>query len=286
VITVAPGKHRMPRRRYMARAALSAATQRLALTDPDWLPGGAVSRPQWDGPPLLPPDHPSAPVPRVRAPLASGPGGAGPSPARTASLGLPRSRPGTAARPGLRGPVQDAAAIRPEATAIRDAAEKEAAHLRAVILSLSEQLSQLSAYIRDNVASPGGLATMPTPAIAPPQMPAVAPPRPRTAPPRPRTAPPRPRTAPAEKPQARPRQYNAMRIATAATATLFSFAALTGATEIGLHGFKFFVFRAGGTGESAPNVPTDQQFLAQQAAAAKTAVAHTPGRHSAKIVSG
>jgi hypothetical protein len=78
-----------------------------------------------------------------------------------------------------------------------------------------------------------------------------------------------------------------MRVATAATATLFSVAAISGAAEIGLHGFKFFTFRSGGTGETAGTVGTDQQFLAQQAAA-KAAVqkAHTPGRHSAKSTSG
>jgi hypothetical protein len=157
---------------------------------------------------------------------------------------------------------------------------RQAAHLRAVILSVSEQLNQMSVYIRESLASPGGVATMPAPAIAPP--------RPRTAPP------PRPRTTPASKPQARPRQYNAMRIVTAATATLFSFAVLTGATELGLHGFKFFVFRQTGTGETGqPDHETDQQFLAQQAAAAKGAApkpatqkTHRPGRHSANIPSG
>ena len=82
-----------------------------------------------------------------------------------------------------------------------------------------------------------------------------------------------------------------MRIATGATAVMFSIAAITGAAEIGLHGFKFFVFRGGGTGETAGS-ETDQQFLAQQAAAAKAAAkptahkAHTPGRHSAKKTSG
>jgi hypothetical protein len=336
VITIAPGKHRMPRRRGMTRAALSAAIERPALADPDWPLSEAGSQPQWDGPPLLPPDHPSAPVPRVRAPLLPGAGGTGRSPARSSSLGLPRSRPnsgpprpphrmpggqvnlGTAARPGPRahdhgpgqypGPrarlsarpapqstgrqnaEQDAATTRPEATAIRGAAEKEAAHLRAVILSLSEQLSQMSAYIRENVASPGGLATMSAPAIAPP--------RPRPAPPRPRTRPgalsarpsslagqARPTTGPAKKPQTQGRQFNAMRIATAATATLLAFAVVSAGVEIGTFGFKFFTFRSSGTGETGPNPGTDQQFLARQATAKATA-AHRPGKHSAKSTSG
>ena len=72
MITVAPGKHRMPRRQGMARAALSAASQRPALTDPDWPPGEAGSWPQWDGPPSLHPDHPSAPNQNeLRLPAAS-----------------------------------------------------------------------------------------------------------------------------------------------------------------------------------------------------------------------
>ena len=77
-----------------------------------------------------------------------------------------------------------------------------------------------------------------------------------------------------------------MRIATAATATLFSFAIITAAAEIGMHGFNFFVFRSSGTGETGANPGTDQQFLAHQAAAAKAAAAHTPGKHSAKHTSG
>ena len=256
MITIAPGKHRMPKRRGVARAALSAAIQRPALTDPDWPLSGAGSQPRWYSSPLLHPDHPSAPVPRVRAPLVPGPGGAGRS---------------LAPRPAHR---------RPTGQLNPGTADREAAHLRAVILSLSEQLSQMSAYLRENLAGPGGVATMPAPAIAPP---------------RPRTAPsPRPRTTPADKPQARPRQYNAMRMVTAATATLLSFAVLTGATELGLHGFRFFVFRQTGTGETGqPDHETDQQFLAQQAAAAKgatskpaTQTTHRPGRHSANIPSG
>jgi hypothetical protein len=281
VITVAPGKHRMPRRRGVDRSALSAANQRPVLTDPDWPPSGAAFQPQRDGPPILlgppalHPDHPSAPVPRVRAPLVSSSARTGRSPARNSNLGFTPSGPHS----GLPRLPQELP-IGPEATAAREAADKEAAHLRAVILSLSEQLSQMSAYIRENLASPGALATVPAPAIAPPR------PEPRLGARSARpTSPARPRTAPTGKPQARPRQYQAMRIATAATATLFSFAALTGATEIALHGFKFFVFRSGGTGETAPTVGTDQQFLAHQAAAAKAAASHTPGRHSAKSTS-
>jgi hypothetical protein len=71
-----------------------------------------------------------------------------------------------------------------------------------------------------------------------------------------------------------------MRVASYATASLLLFSVIAGATEIGLHGFNFFVFRAGGVGQTAGN-ENDQQFLARQAAAAHHAA--TPkGRHAKK----
>jgi hypothetical protein len=82
-------------------------------------------------------------------------------------------------------------------------------------------------------------------------------------------------TTPAVKPQKR--QVQAMRIAKYGTATLLLFSVVTGVTELGLHGFKFFVFRAGGVGQTGGN-ETDQQFLARQNAAAHHAVA-PKGRH-------
>jgi hypothetical protein len=194
---------------------------------------------------------------------------------------------------------QDVAILR-QATAIREAAEEETAHLRAVIVSLSEQLGQTSAFLMENLAS-HGLATMPAPETAParPAGPGTRPGAPAGRPagltgPRTRPdAPARPRTAPAKKEGARGRQVRAMRIASAATATLFAFAVITAAAEVSHFGLKFFVFRSTGTGETGPNPGTDQQFLAQEAAAAKAAAAkpaaakaHTPGRHSAKKTSG
>jgi hypothetical protein len=43
-----------------------------------------------------------------------------------------------------------------------------------------------------------------------------------------------------------------MRLTRAVTAALLLFALIAGTTEIGLHGYSFFVFRAAGTG-STPN---------------------------------
>ena len=397
MITVAPGKHRRPKRQTMARDGLAAANQRTLLTDADWPPSEAGPWPQWEGPPPpLHPDHPSAPVPRVRTPLAPGADGARRAPDRSPSPGVPRSRPGDSgpprganARPqgpavtqtssGLTAPStgaqsagtvgfarqpgfggggrmavigeepmnqavairqaaeQDAAAIRQEATGIREAAEKDAEHLRTVILSLSEQLGQVSEYITENLASPGEAPTAPAAAVTaalvtapqtalPTAGPATRPVRKVTGPTRPasrharpvtkpgrsasrpttgtqgwqaRTArqavallarpvglasPARQRTTPAQ--QTAGRQRKAMRIAAGATATLFAFAVITAGVEIGTFGPKFFVFREAGAGETG-GAETDQNFLAQEAAAAKTAAqkAHTPGRHSAKSTS-
>ena len=64
-----------------------------ARVDPDWPPdlGGSMLWPQWDAPPPdLPSDHPSAPVPRVRAPLASG----GTGPRRGGNPGARPAQPG------------------------------------------------------------------------------------------------------------------------------------------------------------------------------------------------
>jgi hypothetical protein len=62
-----------------------------------------------------------------------------------------------------------------------------------------------------------------------------------------------------------------MRIAASVTAASVLFAVGTGVTEFGLHGYKFFVFRATGIGSGGTE--TDQQFLAQQATTAKAATA-------------
>jgi hypothetical protein len=78
------------------------------------------------------------------------------------------------------------------------------------------------------------------------------------------------------KPGGKPRQLKAFRVATVAAAGLVVFAIVAGSGELAHNGFRFFVFRAGNTGETAGN-ETDQQFLAQQAAAAH----NSTGRHAA-----
>jgi hypothetical protein len=131
---------------------------------------------------------------------------------------------------------------------------------------------------------PGASPARPTtPPGTRPARPTATPARPRSgptaAPPRPDSRPnTRPATTPAKKPQKRSRQQQAMRIATAGTAALLSVAVISGITEIGMKGFPFFVFRQAGTGETRPTAPTDQQFLAREAAAANHATA-PKGRH-------
>jgi hypothetical protein len=207
-----------------------------------------------------------------------------------------------------------------QAAAIREAMEREAARRRAELDSMSDELRRMAAYITENLVAPATPGTAPAMPFTAPPMPATVPAPPSTRParpatrsapsappgtrparpetqpgtrparpetqPRPRPAKPdtqpgtRPATAPEKKPQKQPRQLKAMKVATAATAALLSVALISGAAEVGMHGFKFFVFRAGGTGETA-GTETDQQFLARQAAATHH-VAAPKGRHHKK----
>jgi hypothetical protein len=97
--------------------------------------------------------------------------------------------------------------------------------------------------------------------------------------PRTRPAGPAKQTAtPAKKGQALGRQRRAMRIATAGTAALLSIAAIGAVTYTGIHGFRFFVFREGGQGET-PGSFLDTNFLARQAAAAQHHDSAPKGRH-------
>jgi hypothetical protein len=183
---------------------------------------------------------------------------------------------------------QDAAAIRRQATsqaaAIRQAAEQDAAGLTAALLAMSGELGRVAAYVTDNLAVPLLPATRPMALPSPrpaaePQVPPVT--RPET----------RPATKPAvrpAKPETRPRQFKAIRLATAGAACLVLFAVAAGATQVEVHGYQFFVFRQGGTGSTGGNT-TDDQFLAHQAAAhhaakGRGAIGSQParGRHALK----
>jgi hypothetical protein len=156
-----------------------------------------------------------------------------------------------------------------QAATIREAAERETADLRATVLKLS--------------AGPGGLVTVDGGVASQDVVRLVGKPGARRA----------AGTRPSRRPQRPPRQLVAFRVAATATAALFLFAVASAGVEVATFGFKFFVFRTA-VGESGPGVPTDQQFLAQEAAAAKAAAAKAtaakataqtaqrPVRHSAK----
>jgi hypothetical protein len=60
----------------------------------------------------------------------------------------------------------------------------------------------------------------------------------------------KPGTGLARQPEGRPRQLVAIRVAAVATAALVLFAVIAGTAEAALHGFRFFVFRSAGTGET------------------------------------
>jgi hypothetical protein len=153
---------------------------------------------------------------------------------------------------------QDAAALWQESTAVREAAERDAANMRAVILSISQQLSEMSAYVTENLGSPGGAPTalagaataalVAAPPVPMPQAPAARPARPATRPARPATRPGTSTTRPATGTQGR--QARAARKMVALLAAMVTVGVVSGAAELALHGGPFFIFRANGAGAS------------------------------------
>lgn len=164
-----------------------------------------------------------------------------------------------------------------QATAVREAAEREAAELRATLLAMSAELTRVAGYVTENLAtplappvSPGPArpATVkPTPATTPTAEPDAAAPvaepatrtisrpatKPGTRPARPAAEPgTRPATKPASRPGSKPkpkgRQLGAMRKMAAALVVALTVGLISGATEIALHGFSFFMFRNAGAG--------------------------------------
>jgi hypothetical protein len=167
------------------------------------------------------------------------------------------------------GAEREAAEIRrlaeAEAAAIREAAKRDAADLRAHLTAMAAEMTQVAAYVTESLTSPGLPAVPPPPQAGPHTLttPVELPAGPGTGPAiepvsRSATA---PRTRPGARPatkraagrgaKPKPRQYKAMRLTSVATAALVVFAAMAGSAEMGLHGFKFFVFRAAGTGATS-----------------------------------
>jgi hypothetical protein len=213
---------------------------------------------------------------------------------------------------------RDAAAVTQQATGqaatIRETAEREIAELRTRLDSMTGELGRVAAYVTENLVAPAMPGTAPalpgvspalpgtrpvSPATAPakpagrPAAPAARPANPATRPARPDTkpgarpaGPAKPGTTPAKKAQTAGRQARAMRAITYATAASLAFATVAAGTEIAEHGFSFFTFRNGGTGET-PGTETDQQFEAlQQKAAEHKAAPHKVVAHEATAPKG
>jgi len=68
-----------------------------------------------------------------------------------------------------------------------------------------------------------------------------------------------PAARPGAKPNGKSRQHAAVRVMTIFTAAMVVFALTAGASEVALHGFKFFVFRSTGVGETGPNGGQEDQ---------------------------
>jgi hypothetical protein len=157
-----------------------------------------------------------------------------------------------------------------------EAAELQAAEIRATVMKLSAELTGMAAYVTENLTSAAPAPTPPAtkrpaqptirpvpeptawPGAGPAAKPAATPrarpnPQPGAKPARPPGTEPSAaqKAQPAGRPNAKPRQYMAIRAMSVFTATLVLFALTAGATEVALHGFRFFVFRSAGTGETS-----------------------------------
>jgi len=135
-------------------------------------------------------------------------------------------------------------------------AEQEAAEIRAAVMKLSAELGGVvSAYVTENLLSPAKPAAKPPAEAAAAKSatkPVINPAAPPWAKPDDQPWPTAtPAARPAVKPNARSRQYVAVRAMSVFTAALVLFALTAGASEVALHGFKFFVFRSAGTGETS-----------------------------------
>jgi hypothetical protein len=128
---------------------------------------------------------------------------------------------------------QEAAAAKQQAAAMRAAAEAQAAELLTAARTMSSELGRVAAYVTENLTSPGQPAAKPSA---------------------------RPDAKPVGRPATKPngRQVKAMRKMVIALVAVFLVGAISGATEIGLHGYKFFVFRANGAGASLTGPKEDQ----------------------------
>jgi hypothetical protein len=139
-----------------------------------------------------------------------------------------------------------------QAAAKIEAAELQAAQLTAAVVKLSADLGGMAAYVAENLLAPALPATRPAarPAPEPAALPVAVPVAEPEAQPAARPA---RKTAGGKTAGGKNRQRTAMRVMTTVTAALVLFAVVCGTTEVALHGFRFFVFRSTGTGETGPS---------------------------------
>lgn len=206
--------------------------------------------PDWDAPPpALHPDHPSAPLPRLQHAPGRPSSGAQQWAAHLVSGGRPQAVLAPARRAAdydYRGtrwaPAEEPeiplwlakrvlAEAGDEAAAIRAAAHSEAAAIRQQATAIRQQAAGIRQRAADEAAAIIAAAERDAAQLSTAARHAML-----------------PAAEPARKAIARPRQYAAMRILATVVAALMLFAVTAGATEVGLHGFRFFVFRAAGTG--------------------------------------
>src|SRR5215831_10198065 len=139
----------------------------------------------------------------------------------------------------------------------REAAERDAAELRATLMEMSAELARVTAHVTGILQGTDMPAT--ARAARPDESPAPRPaarsaPRPAT----PATMPGRPPARPAKpaaRPAARSRQFRAARLPVLAMGVAILFGLIAATTEMALHGYDFFVFRSPGTGATQDGPP-------------------------------
>ena len=191
-----------------------------------------------------------------------------------------------------------------EAATIRRA-EREASELRAAATEMTAELAGVTADVIETPAIRAKPATEPgaLPVAEPAAQPVTEPParptaepasRPRreatenlTRPARPATRPrARPGISPRRTPNARPgatpksRQVRAWRKMAATVVVLFLVGLTGAATEIGLHGFSFFIFRSAGAGATSGNGVPENQGPGQPGAHHKALASKPSGKAS------
>jgi len=135
-----------------------------------------------------------------------------------------------------------------QTAAIREAAEREAAELRAAVLEMSAGLGAAASRTEDLIG-PAKPVTRPAGQLT--TQPAA---RPAT----------KPRTRPAT--GTRGRQVHAMRKVAIAFVAFFLVGVISGAAEIAMHGFSFFLFRNVGAGAGNSSNLNENQGPGQPAA--------------------